>query len=756
MSSKFSDLNPAHWWIGQIVKKDTWEKNEKRSKWNNPNEIKGWGHRYKVRVFGRDTEEDITDEQLRTAEVVLPVTAGSGHAAGGQTPNLRQGTIVFGFYRDPPGICEDLLILGCLANPDQTKLAPLSQARPFNAWTGFGGEKVPYTAISSGNSTPNAGTRPMEGSGQLVAANSANDEEQRKDGQRQNSLESRCKKIPLTGIQLTIKNLIQDLERVKKDVNSWKTAVTKPILFNGQQMSVSEYINMKVNNAAKDISKSVKQIVDEIRTYTTEKVNNGLKDTYYNVFPNQRPDLKKKVETANDTLSCLFNKITSNLLKMIGDALLQLLDRAINVPICIVENVLGIILGQIMGLIDNTLGVIEQLIGFTFDIAGDLFGFIQSLLTLLTCDEQPDCAEINEWSIWDGPGGNKTTTQINVDNVLNKIQETSSTTVAVNSDSFTFNLNFNDLLNQACNVGPVACGPPIVEIYGGNGSGAIANAIISATGELLGLDIIAGGLGFTKQPFISILDGCGYGSGAIVRPVLGPVRLLANGRTVPDPNGDQIGLIDAIVEEPGFGYLSTFVGSSGGDGRVWATECQSTILRVNGTWDSPYDPGMIMDIQVGDTVTLAGQPPYTAEKIETITAPECPPTLTSEASGITLGSQPRSSTGQYPVVLTLCNVEVENGGINYSPNDKIVVTPDNGSVLEPVYGAFGVLEKVNIISVGIGFTERPQITIQSETGYNAVITPVLCVNRIGDIPEDQVVLPPGEKILNVVDCVGKV
>lgn len=748
MSSKFSDLNPANWWIGQIVKKDTWEKNEKRSKWNNPSEIKGWGHRYKVRVFGRDTEEDIPDEQLRTAEVLLPVTAGSGHAAGGQTPNLRQGTIVFGFYRDPPGIAEDLLIIGCLANPDQTKLAPLSQARPFNAWTGFGGEQVPYTAISSGNATPNAGSRPMEGSGQLVAANNANDEEQRKDGQKTNSLESRCKKIPVTGVQLSIKNLIQDLERVKKDVNSWKTSVTKPILFNGQQMSVSEYINMKVSNAAKDISKFVKQIVDEIRKFTTEKVNNGLKDTYYKTFPNKRPDLKKKVEQANDLLSCLFNKIISNLLKMIGDLLAQLLDRLINVPICIVENVLGILLGQIMGLINNTLGVIEELVGFAFNIAGDLFGFIQNLLSLLTCDEEIDCADINEWSIWDGPGSNKTTTQINVDSVLNKMQEIAS----ISLPNVDFNLDFSNLLSDACNVGPIACGPPIVEIYGGNGSGATANAIISATGELLGLDIIASGLGFTKQPFITILDGCGYGSGAIVRPVLGSVSVLPNGRTIPDPNGTEIGIVDAIVEDPGFGYLPSFVGSKGGDGRIWATECQSIIQRTDDTWDAPYDPGMIMEISVGDKVTLAGQTPYIAEKAETITAPQCPPVLPNEAKGI----QPRSSTGEYPVVLTLCNIEVSNGGINYSPNDKIIVTPNNGAVLEPVYGAFGTLERINIISVGIGFTERPEITIQSDTGYNAIITPILCVNRIGDIPEDQVVIPPGERILNVVDCVGKV
>jgi hypothetical protein len=88
--------------------------------------------------------------------------------------------------------------------------------------------------------------------------------------------------------------------------------------------------------------------------------------------------------------------------------------------------------------------------------------------------------------------------------------------------------------------------------------------------------------------------------------------------------------------------------------------------------------------------------------------------------------------------------------------DKIIISPDNGAVLEPVYGAFGSLEDVKIISSGIGFTEPPNIYIESETGYNAKILPVFCVNRVGDVPEADAVVAPGEKIIQVIDCVGKV
>ena len=100
---------------------------------------------------------------------------------------------------------------------------------------------------------------------------------------------------------------------------------------------------------------------------------------------------------------------------------------------------------------------------------------------------------------------------------------------------------------------------------------------------------------------------------------------------------------------------------------------------------------------------------------------------------------------------------------------KIIVSPSNGAILEPMFGPFGSLEDVKIVSAGIGFTERPNIYIQTETGYNAEIVPVFCVNRIGDVPEKDLISTPGggkttgspnspvgEQIIHVVDCVGKV
>jgi hypothetical protein len=72
-----------------------------------------------------------------------------------------------------------------------------------------------------------------------------------------------------------------------------------------------------------------------------------------------------------------------------------------------------------------------------------------------------------------------------------------------------------------------------------------------------------------------------------------------------------------------------------------------------------------------------------------------------------------------------------------------------------VFGPFGSIIDINIIDEGEGFTERPEIVINTESGYNAKLIPILCVSRIGDVPEELYKIPKGEKILKVVDCVGK-
>jgi uncharacterized protein YoxC len=90
------------WWLGQVVDDSEWRDNILPGKFEDANSIPGWGRRYKVRIMGiHDKEEEsIPSDQLPWASVMYPITAGGGQAGASQTPMIRQGNMVYGFFMD--------------------------------------------------------------------------------------------------------------------------------------------------------------------------------------------------------------------------------------------------------------------------------------------------------------------------------------------------------------------------------------------------------------------------------------------------------------------------------------------------------------------------------------------------------------------------------------------------------------------------------------------------------------------------------
>ena len=111
------------WWIGQIADDSTWRDNILSGKHESKDSIPGWGRRYKVRIVGlHDKEEEsVASDQLPWAQVMYPITAGGGQTNSAQTPNLRQGNFVFGFFLDGQDM-QVPVIMGVLGNNAQTAL----------------------------------------------------------------------------------------------------------------------------------------------------------------------------------------------------------------------------------------------------------------------------------------------------------------------------------------------------------------------------------------------------------------------------------------------------------------------------------------------------------------------------------------------------------------------------------------------------------------------------------------------------------
>ena len=728
------------WWIGQVVSEKKWAGNIPARPTKNTSDHKGFGERFKVRIMGYHTanKKELTDDQLPWASVMYPVTAGGGGAGTWSNSGIRQGNFVFGFFLDGED-AQQPVIMGVLGTNQYTALA--SQDNPDIAFFPFSGytntntvarysttldnkTKPPATQTDSNQPPSNVGRQEAVAGQEL---SSGADKEQHDNGKKKYCVPkpSTCEPVPLGKIQREIKNMIADVERIKKTANKWETKVSTKI------NNIEKDIDKAVSDASKNISDAVKWLINEIQNYTTNKINNAMKDTYYLLFPNQRPEFKKAVETANDLIACLFRKIISNLLKMIGKFLLQAVDRFINTPLCVVENFVSALIGKLAGLITSTvdaiLGPVRALVGGAFDIAGGILNFITDILSFLTCEEKPSCAEVSEWSIWDGADSLPT---LDLNSIISKVESIASTvTQAIDPNNFDFDLDFSDVFATlgSCNIGPVFCGPPNVEFFGGGGSGATGNAIVSAVGDILGVDIITPGSGYASAPFVKFVDGCGNGNGA------SGTAIINNGRVT-----------NVVMNESGTGYLSAPNGSQGGDGRTWATPDQTIVKRDNGTYDTPYDPGDVFDVFSGDQVYSCGNTTVITET-ETRTAPQC--------TQVTLprGEEPGLNTGKYPIILSIGDVSISNPGFSYNPNDQIIISPDNGAVMKPEFDALGSLTKVNLISSGTGFKEFPEIYIESDTGYNAKITPIFKVTRVDQEKLDV----PTSQIISVIDCVGK-
>lgn len=825
----------VNYFLAQIVDEVHWD-DESKNKIHLKDDPKGWGYRYKIRIFGRDTaEKDTPDSKLPTAEVILPVTAGSGHAGSVQTPNLKQGSWVSGFYKDWPD-CTEPIITGTLFNNSQTPLFGGDPSKGFDARSGYFGLEG-YKPVSTKNIItdfdPTDGYPPTLETAQQVAAIYHLD--QRDDGTRCNYIPKtkQCDgpKGELKGIQRHIKNLLRLINKIKANAKS----------FVGAASDLTNQISSLVNDAASLITGLVKGIVDKLRSYVINKINNGIKDLINLVPPNLQAALNGANEEAIDGLQCVFSKIIGRLFNLVLDLLNQLIDKYINAPMCAVEDfiakILNNILGDVTSAIDSVLSTINGLIGKASKFIGDVFDaldVITGFLQFLTCEEELDCSMNEEWSFWYGA---KCFTDDLSENLKDKIKS--------------IGLGSTTTSGTPCNTRSIPCGPPKV-VFDGLGNGAVGNPIISATGALLGIDFINNGSGYNQDVNVQIVDDCGNGNGAVVYPrttdyfvnaglaitvrnttpeistnigittanispgigtnigiALGigtnigittannlpgigtnigitTTNILSGIGTNIGINTNQVGvttnnifipgigtftpgsIVDVVVVDPGVGFLPAPDGSTGGNGET-VTKPNDTLYQDKDGNYSVFPPNTTIPVLPGDTVflppatnvqvynndgdlvdNLSGQGQTVPIGITTsgnLTTPEYDSTQDT-------GSQPGSS-GSYPVVLTIKDVVVTNPGAAYSDKDTIKITPDNGAVLTPVINDNGQLSGVNIVNPGIGFTDFPRIILQSNTGVNAQITPVFGIIRVGDLKEEDDIIPEGTPIINVVDCVGR-
>ena len=783
------------WWIGQIADENTWKANipgfPAPTNESTEEEVIGFGERYKVRIMGYHTAapSELTDEELPWATVMYPVTAGGGGRGSSQNANLTQGTFVFGFFLDGDN-AQQPVIMGCLGYNDYhevMKNVPDAKFLPFSGYTPK--DKIATTGVRDNETKEEkVGQAQKDGtdfSGETTETSTGNtsrsdlaSNEQKEDGQKQEALSVRsdCKPVPTSKIRTQMQNLLKETQKVKRAKDD------KKINLAIDTSKFDEKIEEITKKASKMVAGEMKWITAQIEKTSIEKINTEMKKKFFEVPINERQKLKEEVEKVNDELSCAFRNIMDGLETLVLGLLEDIVKKAVTAPPCMADNMVGAMIGQIANAVGETLkdilGGLDDLLDFQSPIEGmaeggvEALNIIDDIISLLECDEKPGCPEVSESSLWDGGSVTPDTGLSDLQNIAKGFSDILDSFKM--SDFKAPSLSFGDLFGAGgCNSGPVACGPPTVKFFGGAGSGAAGNLIIGALGEIMGIDMVDLGINYDRDANAVVIDTCGKGQGAVIRPVV------VDG---------QITNINVI--EPGTGYLSVPDGSTGGDGKVWAKPDETTVVRADGEVEIPYPPGNVITVipddvvlmppgtavvteplgsadvqqiiaeqgdvlgddvasQVGGGERIPGGKSHVMEKSGKFTTPSLPVARPQ-------GEYPTAANGAYPAIMYLCDVIVESPGINYNENDKIIIEPNAGATAVPKYNSNGGVESVKITSGGEGFTKMPDVYIISETGYNAELKPVFCPDRISrdELKEYD---PQGQiQLVTIIDCVGTI
>jgi hypothetical protein len=560
---------------------------------------------------------------------------------------------------------------------------------------------------------------------------------------------------PVECVPVDTARINKDLEKLIKEIEDLRTGLLGDDSFLATSQDFIDNINAKISEYSEFLTDGLAWLIQYINEQATRAVNTIVNNTIGNLYLSARYAVLEANDNALDLMSCLFLQILSNLADIVADFLSSFIDEYLNTGICVIESflstLLGNILAQIQGALAEILGPLSSLLGSAIDLVDSILGFAESILDFLTCDIEQLCPVTNEWNFLEGGLDSKDFTDLDFESIFDSAKAFADDLIALGDipsglADTTFDFGIDDALDAArdcIDSSLVSCGPPEVVFWGADGSGTTADAVISAAGEILGVNIITPGTDYSYEPTVTLEDSCGSGVGADATAVIGEYEY-----TDPETGETSIqtGVIDVIINNTGYGYLPAPDGSVGGMGRTIANKCQSLIRRANNTWDGPYNSGDIIEIGIGDLVILAGQPEYISEENTTVTAPPCP------EDGPATSVSTTSASTTYPVVIEIGDVNVANPGFGFQDGDTITVTPDNGAVLEPVI-TNGSITGVNIINPGIGFDEMPELSVNTNTGYNAILNPVLSFKRVDDNVAFNI--PAGTKLVSVVDCVGK-
>ena len=723
------------WWIGQVTDPDKGKWGDSLEKQEAEDDKEIYSHRCRVRIVGyHGCEDDLKDEDLPLAHVLLPPNT-STTGGQGQSMQYQGGEVVVGFFFDGDD-GQQPVIFGTLFK--QTFIEDKLTNAEFNAkkQTCFKPYTPPQVREYAGKHVTHENEK-KKWSGQVVKAGGAGPKKTTAEDQFNYGTEIRidnataCQDNELSKITNAMKDFTQKLQTLQK-LNSADVFVN-PIY--GGIVDIKSEVKLTANKLQNSMTRIVRRGRSWVVNDTLDKLSKTLKDK--TPLPLRAP-AGKATKDLTDVIFCNFEKIQDELLDYLSKSLENMIGQVLDVPTCGIENFLGDMFGQINNILDTQLGgLFDQLnniqgggIALPSTTFSKAIKFANIITNALECDAQ-NCPDNSTYS---SKGGVGLSIEDSFDSIISKMGISSLLDPVL-----------GDLENAIpalptkpdCDTNVLKCGPPRVDFIGGGGQGVTGGAIVNVIGQIIGVAISDGGFGFREPPLLSFVDGCDNGFGAGGYPIMGQVT---------DPNGNEsLGVTGVVITSPGQNYLpntteTDFDGNvkevipdpnANYDGEVsYVTSLEDVIVENTGFGYDDNDTASVSGGSIGGSLS----PVDDSGVAETGAG-------TGDATGVVTGVD--DGTGA-------------SGG--FSDGDGIstngVQNPGQAEVELIIQD--GRIEKVNVVNGGFGFTSIPDITINSDTGALAKLTPVLKFTKIddatqlADLPQiDQ------DKVVTVISCITK-
>ena len=696
LKTHFLGRDGFRWWVGQIPPLNPeMEKQVSGS---------GWGNRYPVRIMGYHpyNKNELPDEDLPWAIVTLPPGTGTGGGGVSKSVKFTPGDTVLGFFLDGDN-AQQPVIFGSFGNT-QYKIFDGDDSVAFSSFSGYNTKiKKP-----DGSVLKTKGQETNESNAASAPSPRALSPEKAKNLTDNASLSGAIgKRISLpcgqSGNAKRLNKVQTALEQFLFDIKNLKAQVDMDLEY------AKDWINKEIDYRAEQITGILSGFVGGIMNDVYEKLIPVLKDALNKLYETVKNTLTpiigpvaaelaaiaalnamvEPIKNIQNQLACLTNQIIESLTGIVADILKSIADNAINFVDCLSDQFIG---GITNGVFDQILDGMTPLFaalettqaGQLFKLLGDNFNFEDDILRKVSDEEGVKSSVVDGLS--DVFVCNKPSPQDKYGACEYRIGSGPGKRKSLDISKIVKDANTAKAIS-------LVAGGTLDDLATAYGAFTAFTKDISvpdfssAFGECY-----AGVPQFCGSPKINIFGGQGDGT-ATAEPVFGLNILGDNGKTTGS-------IVSYKVTNPGGKFkFPPFVEVVDNCDQGYGAQAKA-ILKPDGTLDKIVPKN---DKTIGENYP-SDEDPDTEKKI-------------AEFLPLQVGT-------------------------GYEPGDTITDQFDNE--YEPTIQNGGITKVTPINNPT--FTEPPVLTINTDTGSGAILSPIL------ENVEDVVAVDPGD-VQSVIDCI---